>query len=69
MWLQSSTRKPQWFQYLKMVFFKIPNVTIQLVFQHQVTHVFVYTTDFLCLKLSIESIVNTHCSPFQHKVS
>ena len=32
-WLQSSTRKPQWFQYLK---FKIPNMTIWSVFQNQV---------------------------------
>ena len=36
-WLQSSTRKPQWFQYLKLVFLEIPNVTTWLVFQNQVT--------------------------------
>ena len=34
----------QWFQYLKMVFLEIPNVTIhdQSVFQIQVTYVYVY---------------------------
>ena len=39
MWLQSSTRKPQWFYYLKLVFFKILNVTIWSVFQNQITFV------------------------------
>ena len=42
-WLQSSTRKSQWFQYLKVIFFEIPkliNVTIQSVFQYQVTYMF-----------------------------
>ena len=37
-WLKSSTTKLQWFQYLKLVFLEIPNVTIQLVFQNQVTY-------------------------------
>ena len=35
-WLQSSTRKPQWFQCLQL---EIPNVTSWSVFQNQVTHV------------------------------
>ena len=37
-WLQSSTRKPQWLQYLKLVFLYIPNVAIRSVFQNQVTN-------------------------------
>ena len=38
-WLQSSTRKPQWFQYFKLGFLEIQTVTIQLVFQNWVTYV------------------------------
>ena len=38
-WLQSSTRKPQWFQYLKLVFLEIRHVTTWSVFQNPVTHV------------------------------
>ena len=30
-WLQSSSSKPQWFQYLKLAFLEIPNVGISLV--------------------------------------
>ena len=36
-WLQYNTRKPQWFQYIKLIFLKIPNVTTWSVFQNQVT--------------------------------
>ena len=36
--LQSSTRKPQLFQYLKLAFLEIPNVKIWSVFQNQVTY-------------------------------
>ena len=35
---QSSTRKPQWFQNLKLAFLETPNVTTWLVFQNQVTN-------------------------------
>ena len=37
-WLQSSPRKPQWLQYFKLEFLKIPNVINQLVFQNKVTY-------------------------------
>ena len=35
-WLQPSTRKPQWFQYFKLVFVGIPIVKTWSVFQNQV---------------------------------
>ena len=38
MWLQSSTRKLQWLEYLISVFLEIQNVTIWSVFQNQVTY-------------------------------
>ena len=37
-WLQFSTRKQQQFQYLKLIFLKIPNVTTQLIFPNQMTY-------------------------------
>ena len=37
-WLKSSTTKPQWFQYLKLIFLEIPSVKIWSVFQNQVTY-------------------------------
>ena len=42
MWLKSNTRKPQWFQYLKLVFLEIANVTIWSVFWNQVTYAYTY---------------------------
>ena len=36
--LQSSTRNPQQFYYLKLVFLEIPNVIIWSIFQNQVTY-------------------------------
>ena len=42
-WLQSSTRELKWFEYLKSVFLKIPNVTTWSVFQNQVTYLATYS--------------------------
>ena len=36
--IKSSTRELQWLEYLKSVFFEIPNVTTWPVFQNQVTY-------------------------------
>ena len=38
-WLQSSTRKSQWFQYFKLELLEIPNMTIQSVFENQFTNI------------------------------
>ena len=37
-WLKSSTREPQEFQYFKLVFLKLPNMTTWSVFQNQVIY-------------------------------
>ena len=58
-WLQSSTRKPQCFQYLKLGFLKIPNVTIRSVFENQVIyikHSYLFLIHYAVLMIRTETV-------------
>ena len=52
-WLQSSTTKPQWFQFFKLGFLKIPNVTIWSIFQNQATHAYTHTRTYMCVRACV----------------
>ena len=61
-WLKSSTRELQWLQYFKMVFLKIPNVPLRMVFTETVTYFangdYNYTMHFL--QTACTAIALTH---------